>query len=144
MAFLSGDIITAQRLNRLQPTPYYAIGTGTVVGPLTNADVPTATIPVTNTTVGATYMAWCAWDSNVTGAAAGTLVVRMALDGVAQVPNGVYNSPTSLGRGQPVNFYFGTLSTVTTHTFKLIASPLTNQTIQGVNCSIMVQILEVV
>jgi hypothetical protein len=144
MTFLAGDIITAARLNRLQPASYYAIGSGTVVGSLTNADVPSATLPILNATVGATYMAWCAWDANVTSASAGTLVVRMAIDGVAQAPNGTYNSPTNLGRGQPVNFYMGTLSTTITHTFKLIASPLAGQVIQGVNCSIMVQILEVV
>lgn len=143
MPFLAGQIVTAQQLNRIQPKKYGAVGSGTIVGAATNADVPSATVTMTTETA-ATYVAWCVWDANVSTGGTATLLGRMNLDGVNQSPLGTMLQPTSLGRGQPVQQYTGTLGAAGSHTFKLVASPLANQTVQGTNCSIIVEITEIV
>lgn len=144
MPIYAGQNVTAGQLNRIQPVPYSAVGSGTVTGPQSNADVTGATITLTTLTSGATYKAWCVWDVNVTGAATGTWLGRMALGGVGQSPLATMNHPASNGRGTPTQTYHGTLGAAGSYTFKLIASPLANQVVQGVNCSIVVEISEVV
>ncbi|WP_159056204.1 hypothetical protein [Streptomyces sp. DSM 15324] len=54
MAYAAGDRMTAGRTNRLQPKQYYAIGSGTVAGAATNADVPSATVTFTTEAANAT------------------------------------------------------------------------------------------
>ncbi|MFW3459713.1 hypothetical protein ACN24K_01800 [Streptomyces microflavus] len=144
MPVWAGQIITAGQINRIQPIPYSAVGSGTLTGPQTNADVVGATVTLTTLRAGATYKAWCVWDVNVTAAATGTWLGRMALGGVGQSPLATMSHPTSGGRSTPTQTYHGTLATAGTYTFKLIASPLTSQVVQGVNCSILVEITEVV
>ena len=143
MPILAGQIVTAGQLNRIQPKKAGAVGSGTVVGPQTNADVPSATVTMVTETA-AKYVVWCVWDVNVTSSSSGTWLGRMALDGVNQSPLGTMNHPATPGRGQPVQMYTGTLTAAGSHTFKLVASPLSGQTVQGVNCSIVVEITEIV
>lgn len=144
MPIWAGQIITVGQINRIQPVTYSAVGSGTLTGPQTNADVPSATVTLTTLTAGAAYKAWCTWDVNVTAGATGTWLGRMALDGTGQSPLATMSHPTSTGRGTPTQTYHGTLAAAGSHTFKLIASPLTSQVVQGVNCSIVVEITEVV
>lgn len=144
MAFLAGERITATRLNRLQPVKYAAVGSGTLTGPQTNADVTDATITLTTETDGAGYVAWCVWDINTTGAAAGTATMRLNFDTANLTPLATFNGPDSGERSTVTQVYEGTVTTAGSHTFKLVASPNTNQQIQGVNSSIIVEITEVV
>ncbi|MGW5352198.1 hypothetical protein ACWERV_17015 [Streptomyces sp. NPDC004031] len=144
MGFLAGETVTADRLNRLQPTVYFAIGSGMVVGAQTNADVPSATITLTTQTAGATYTAECVWDVDLTGATTATGTARMMLDGTAQPPLAVFGQEVATDRLTTAQNYSGTLATAGSHTFKLVASPAANQQIQGVNSSIKVTIYEVV
>lgn len=144
MPILAGQTITAQILNRLQPRKSFAVGSGTLTGPLTNADVTGATITVTTETAGAGFAVWCTWDQNMTAPTSGTFLGRLALDGVPQTPIGAQADPDNGGRGTiPMN-YGGTIPTAGSHTFKLVASPNTGQVVQGVNCSILVEITEVI
>jgi hypothetical protein len=141
--FLAGQIVKAGMLNRLQPKKYSAIGTGTLTGPLTNVDVPNATVTMTTETA-ATYVAWCVWDDNTTSPSSGTQLGRLAIDGLNQSPLSVAADPAGNARGTVAQNYHGVLTAAGTHTFKLVASPLTGQQVQGVNCSIIVEITEVI
>ncbi|MFF9688993.1 hypothetical protein [Streptomyces sp. NPDC014623] len=143
MPILAGQTVTAGQLNRLQPKVYWAQGSGSIVGPATNADIPSATVTLTAETAGATYTAVCTFDTNVTLNGSGTWLGRMALDGVGQNPVSTMNEPTAPGRAASTQTYSGTL-TAGSHTLKLIASPQLNQVTQGVNSSILVTIYEVV
>ncbi|MFD9757950.1 carbohydrate-binding protein [[Kitasatospora] papulosa] len=143
MPILAGQIVTATQLNRLQPKKYGAVGTSAITGPSTNTDVPGASLTITTETA-ANYVVWCVWDANVSGAGTGTLLGRLALDGINQSPLATMNHPASGGRSQPTQQYIGTLPTAGSHTFKLVASPLTLQTVQGTNCSILVEITEII
>ncbi|MEU3976899.1 hypothetical protein [Streptomyces bacillaris] len=143
MPILSGQIVTAAQLNRMQPRPHHAVGSGTVVGPQTNADVPGASVTVTAETAGARFTAVCTWDTYVTANTTGTWLGRMMVDGVAQTPVATMNEPSTPGRAESTQTFSGTL-TAGSHTFKLVTSPNANQTTTGVNCSILVTIYEVV
>lgn len=143
MAFLAGERITAARLNRLQPTVYGAIGSGTVAASSTNADVTSATVSVTNETVDAQYKAWCVWDFNATGVPGASSTARLAIDGVGQSPLATFRGDAANERGTVTAVYEGVLTTAATRTFKLIATTSTNVEVQGVNCSITVEITEV-
>lgn len=144
MAFQAGERMTAARLNRLQPKTYSAVGSGTLTGAQSNADVTDATITLTTEVANATYKAWCVWDCITTNTASGTLLARMSLDGSALTPLATFNGPDSGERGTIGQHYSGTLTASGSHTFKLIASPNANQQVQGTNSSIMVEITEVV
>lgn len=144
MAIQAGETITAGRLNRLQPKTYYAIGSGTVVGAASGADVPSASVTFTTEVANATYEATCIWDIDLTGATSATGTARLAVDGVAQSPLAVFGQEVATDRLTIPQTYSGTLGAAGSHTLKLIASPAALQQIQGVNCSIKVVITEVV
>lgn len=144
MPILAGQTVTETIFNRLRPKKYYAVGSGTLTGPLTNSDVTGATITVTTETAGAEYAVWCVWDLNNNGAPGGSANGRMALDGVPQTPLATFHDADAVGRGTSPQNYGGTLATAGSHTFKLVASPNSGQQVQGVNCSIMVEIAEVI
>lgn len=143
MGFLAGQTVTAGQLDRIQPKKYSAIGSGTLTGPQTNADVVDATVTMTTETA-ATYVAWCVWDNNTVGASTGTFLGRLNIDGVNQSPLATAADPDSSARVTAAQSYHGVLAAAGSHTFKLVASPLTNQQVQGVNCSIIVEITEVI
>lgn len=143
MAFAGGDTITGARLNRLQTAWYYAAGSGTLVGPQTNADVTSATVTFSTTAANATYAAWCVWDVDWTGATTATGTARINVDGVNGSALATWGAEVGTDRGTYSQNYFGTLAASGLHTLKLVASPQTSQTIQGVNCTILVAVTEV-
>lgn len=143
MAFLSGERITSTRLNRLQPTVYGAIGSGTVAASSTNADVTSATVSITNETANAQYKVWCVWDFNTTGIPGGSSTARLDIDGVGQSPLATFRGDAANERGTVTQVYEGNLGTVATRTFKLIVTTATNTECLGTNCSITVEITEV-
>lgn len=143
MAFLPGERITAARLNRLQPVVYGAIGSGTVAASQTNADVTSATVTLTTQAANAQYKAWCVWDFNATGVPDASSTGRMAIDGVGQSPLATFRGDASNERGTVTAVYEGNLTAVSSYTFKLIATTAANVTVQGVNCSVTVEITEV-
>ncbi|MGQ4358573.1 hypothetical protein [Streptomyces sp. SAS_272] len=143
MAFLAGEMATAGRINRLQSASYGAIGSGVVSASSTNVDVPSATVTVTTETAGARYVATCVWDYNTLGIPGASSTARMALDGVGQSPLATFRGDAASERGTITQTYRGTLGAAGSYTFKLIASTATNTEVQGVNCSITVEITEV-
>ncbi|KUO13726.1 hypothetical protein [Streptomyces sp. DSM 15324] len=84
------------------------------------------------------------WDVDLTGATTSTGTARLAADGTPQSPLAVFGQEVATDRLMAVQTYSGTLAAAGSHTLKLVASPVANQTIQGVNCSISVTITEVV
>lgn len=144
MAILAGEIVTGGRLGLLQPTPYYAIGTGSVAASQTNADVPSAVVTPTTVNANATYTAICTWDFSRSGASTALTVGRLSVDGVAQNPLSAYAAEVTSDRSTITQTYQGTLASAGAHTLKLIVTTQANQTVQGVNSSIQVTIYEVV
>lgn len=142
MSFQAGEVATAARLNYLQTQVYYAIGSGTVAASQTNADVTDATVTFTTSTANARYAAFCVWDFDNPGAPGGDGTARLSIDAVNQSPLATWGS-SSGGRGTVSQNYSGTLSSTGSHTFKLVATTNTNMQVLGVNCSIMVMIMEV-
>ncbi|MFJ9662859.1 hypothetical protein ACIRPR_33530 [Streptomyces griseoflavus] len=142
MPLQPGQRITAARINRLQPRTYHAIGSGTVTGAVTNADVTGAAVTFTTETADATYTAVCVWDVDLTGATTATGTARMAADGVAQSPLATFGQEVGTDRLTVTQTYSGTLGAAGSHTLKLLASPAANQSIQGVNSSILVTVME--
>lgn len=144
MPILAGQTITETTLNRLRPKTYFAVGSGQVVGALTNADVTDATITLTTETAGAEYEAECVWDFDATATGTGNSSARMALDGLPQTPLATFGGNDTAERASVAQNYHGTLPTAGSHTFKLLASPVAGHQVQGVNSSIKVTIKEVV
>lgn len=144
MPILAGQVVTAQQLNHLQPTAYSATGSGTVAAGSTNADVTNATITLTTETAGAVFKAWCTWDFNATGVPGGSSTARLAIDGVGQSPLATFRGDAANERGTVAQMYRGTVASAGSHTFKLIATTATNTECLGANCSIVVEITEVV
>lgn len=144
MAYAAGNRITAARTNNLQTRVFYAIGSGTVAASQTNVDVTDATVTFTTLTDNATYAAFCVWDYNAAGTPAATSTARLAIDGASQSPLATFNATGATERNTVAQNYSGTVASAGSHTFKLIATTSTNTTVQGVNCSILVLIEEVV
>ncbi|MCM2390204.1 hypothetical protein [Streptomyces albipurpureus] len=143
MALLAGQILTAEQVNRIQPRPHNAVGTGTISGALSNQTVANTTITLDTETDGATYHAVCVWDLDTnTGATTGT--GRLNVDGANQSPLAAFSDATGTDRGTFSQVYQGTLAAAGSHTFKMIASPGAGQIIQGVNCAYNLTIFEVV
>lgn len=143
MAFLAGDRIKADRLNRLQTITYGAIGSGTVAASSTNADVTSATVTITTEAASAVYKATCVWDYNATGVPGASSTARLAIDGVGQSPLATFRGDAANERGTVSQTYRGTLGAAGTYTFKLIATTAAGVEVQGVNSSITVDITEV-
>lgn len=143
MAFSPGDDVDAERLNRLQIRPYYAVGTAALVGAASNADVPGATVTFTTETANATYLAFCVWDVDISGATTATGTARLAVDGSAVSPLATFGQEVATDRLTVSQNYSGSLGSAGSHTLKLVASPAASQTIQGVNSSILVIVVEV-
>jgi len=77
MPFVPGDIITAQRLNRLQPAIYRAVATTPVTGAVTNTDIPGTEVPFATETDNATIE--ISWFVDARNAGSGTFTVQSAV-----------------------------------------------------------------
>lgn len=143
MAFATGNRITAARLNRLQPATYFAVGSGTVAGGSTNADVPDATITLATATA-AVYTVQAVWDVDLSGATTALWLGRLSVDGALQTPLATYAGEVSTDRATVPQLYRGTFAAAGSHTLKLVTTTAANQTVQGLNTSILVTIYEVV
>lgn len=144
MSILAGEIVTAARLQRLQPVTYYAQGSGTLVGASSNGDVPSATVTFNTATANAVYVATGVWDIDIVTATTAITTARIAVDGTVQSPLMTYAGEVATDRATVTQTYRGTLATAGSHTIKLVASPPANVQIQGANSSIAVTIYEIV
>ncbi|MGW2044631.1 hypothetical protein ACWCPF_05540 [Streptomyces sp. NPDC001858] len=129
MAFLAGDTLKAQRINRLQPKSYRAGQTSPLAGPAAMADVPGCSITLTTETAGAVFVAECEYDFEVTTSNGGLSSGNLNVDGATQTEFAVFrwnNTSTNVNnRATTPATYRGTLSAAGSHTLKLVASPST-------------------
>jgi hypothetical protein len=143
MAFDVSDDLTADRLNRLQPKPYQAVATGTVVGPQTAADMPGLSITFDTETDNAVYQAVLVIDVDLTASTTGLASGRIIVDGGGTSQFAVFSGQVSTDRGSVAQTYQGTLGTAGSHTIKAAVTAMTGQTINQYS-SLMVTIYEVV
>lgn len=149
MSFLAGEIITAQRLNRIQPVPYEEACTAALTATTsTYADITGCSITLTTNTDNAIYVARAVFDCNVLATSTTILMVgRMQLDGVTASGIAVY-AMDALTRATVTMSWKGTVTTAGSHTFKLqgaLTSALaTGGTFQQDDTKIHVTIYEVV
>lgn len=144
MPILAGQIIEAAVANRLQPKSYSVTGTGNLVGPVSNADVPGCSYTFNTETAGATYKAWIVIDHDLTNPTTVVGFGRLVVDGV--------NQPTTTGVSRELitdrtvvgQNYHGTLASAGAHTFKVVGSPPASQQILGANTTLVIEITEVV
>ncbi len=142
MAFLAGENITAARLNRLQVKKYVVYQTSVLSGAVTNTLVPGCTINITNETVGAEWTCWWFLDFDLTSATTSSGTGRARVDGVAATTFAPFAAEVSTDRATPGNFAMGTLATVGSHTFDLIATLPANMQLTT-QSSLLIEIKEV-
>ncbi|MFE0727956.1 hypothetical protein ACFW2X_06830 [Streptomyces antibioticus] len=139
--FLSGEMLTAQRLNRLQPKTYRAVATSTLVGAASSADVPGASVTLTTETASAIYVVDAWFDYDLTGATTLLGSGNVAVDGVIHTEFAVFQANVANDRSSVGHTYRGTLGAAGSHTLKLVASPVASQTV-NIYSSITVTIYE--
>lgn len=144
MAFSPGQIITAQRLNRLAPATYWSQASGTVAASSSAVDIPGTSISITVQTNGATANFWFVAHFYAGASAPTALGSFKAMWDVNSSPTfGVFDTRTANEKGPGVNTWSTTIPTAGTYTFKLNATTPANVTIP-IYASLMVQIQEVV
>lgn len=143
MGFLAGEDITAGRLNRLQPTTYWAQASGTVAASQTNVDVPGATLSITTQTANAQLeIVWFA-DFDMTGAGTATGSVRPFVGATGAPAFAVFGAEVTTDRGTPGNTWVTTVAAASTFTVKLVATTTANQTL-NIYTTLKVTVTEVV
>jgi hypothetical protein len=130
MAFLAGDLLTAQRVNRLQDKSYYKTATGTLPASSTNADMPGVTQTFTTETNGATVD--CAWvvDFDLSGATTIVGASRLLLDSVTASDNSaIFGAEVATDRGTAAQTNRFTIPTAGVHTIKMQCTTPANMTV---------------
>lgn len=124
MPFLAGEIVTAARLNRIQPVPYQAIASSNLTGIQTNADIPGATITLTTLTNSAVYVCHGVFDAGITGANVAILSGGLSVDGAVQTARGLLQQAAGANndRVTAAQEWRGTLATAGSHTLKLVGT----------------------
>jgi hypothetical protein len=143
VTILGGQKVPAGRLNKLQPTPYQAVATGTVVGPQTAVDMPGLSITFDTVSDNATYQAVLVMDVDLTASTTGLASGRIMVDGSGATQFAVFSGQVSTDRGTVAQTYQGTLGTAGEHTIKAAVTAMTGQTINQYS-SLMLTIYEVV
>jgi hypothetical protein len=120
MAFLSGERITAARLNRLAPVTYEALASGSLTRTTTTyADVPDATVTFTTVAANAVIVVDAEFDCAVgTTSTTTDMNGRIMVDGVAGVRLSKHQMDT-LDRDTDYMFEKFTLAAAGSHTVKL-------------------------
>jgi hypothetical protein len=130
MTFLAGDILTAQRINRLAPKPYYKQSTGNLAAGSTGVDVPGASITFTTETDGATVQ--CVWvvDYDLTGATTAVASARLLLDGVTSADAfAIFEAEVATDRGSVAQTHQYTVPVAGSHTIKMVGTVPANMII---------------
>lgn len=144
MAFMAGERVTAARLNRLQPTSYYATASSALSGAAANADVPGCTQTFNVDTLGAIYVVHAVFDYRLTATPSTLGSGNINVDGVIPSQFAVFrDGGGSLGTTASVTqVYRGSFSTTGSHTIKMIASPVAGQQV-NIYSSLLVTIYEI-
>mgnify|MGYP001615677633 FL=1 len=120
MAFLAGDLLTAQRVNRLQSKRYFDAATGTLAASSTHVDIPGLSIAFTTETNGATVSCFWTSDFDLTGATTTLGSTRLLLDSVTASSNfATFQAGISTDRGTSAQTCEFTIGTAGAHTIKM-------------------------
>lgn len=144
MAFLAGDIVTAQRLNRLQPVTYRAKASAAVAGPQSATVIGGCSVTFDTETNGALAVVHWTADSRNTGAVATQIATQARLD--TSTTSDVFTVWSGTVSGDKATVGTNTTFTITTagtHTIDLVVSMSTSNQI-NVYTALLVQIFEVV
>ncbi|HEY9416032.1 MAG TPA: hypothetical protein VIQ30_14810 [Pseudonocardia sp.] len=147
MSILAGENVTAARLNRMQPTTYYAVATSDLVGAATGADVVGATVTFSTTAANAVYVAQAIFDFDTSGAGTTTIGTGMlAVDGSAQAGQALLQvgAATANDRATAGQQWRGTLAATGSHTIKLTATIPANMEINATHTTLLLTVYEVV
>lgn len=147
MPFRAGEIVTAAALNRLQPVTYFADAGSDLVGPVTNTDVPDATVTFDTQAANAVFVAQAVVDFDTVGAGTTTIgTAQCVVDGVVQSGIATFQAgaATLNDRGTQAQMWQGTLAAAGSHTIHLEGTLPANMEINAVHTKILVTIFEVV
>ncbi|MFH9269184.1 hypothetical protein ACH4KN_33775 [Streptomyces sp. NPDC017546] len=147
MPILSGQIVTAGQLTRLQPKTYDAAGTGNIVGSgVTDVDVPGATITITTETAGAVCVVETTFDYDFTGGTTTLGAGRLVVDGTGESRYALFQQGpgSSADRVTAGQTYRTVLGAAGSHTLKLVATVPTNMNLIGAYTSLVATVYEVV
>lgn len=122
MAILAGEIVTAGRLNRMQPTTYAARATGTLAVTSTVTDVAGATVTFDTVAANAIYTVHATFDIGQIATTTNDCFGRLSVDGVLSSELAIYGGQVSSDRATVGQIWRGTLASSGSHTIKLQAS----------------------
>lgn len=122
MAFLSGERITAARLNRLKPTIYTATGDTNLNLTTTPADISGASVTFTTETAGATYNVIAEFSYDIASANTAYTLGVCQLDGVDLSGQSRWSGEVGTDYGMSSQQWSGSVGSVGSHTIKLRAS----------------------
>lgn len=122
MPILSGQVVTADDLNHLKPTPYLATSNADLAGAVTDTDIPNVTMTINTETDNAVYTAVGFVDFDNTSATTTVATAGLVVDGVTQPGLVIYQQGISSDQMSPGGVWQGTLAVAGPHTLKLIAT----------------------
>lgn len=120
MAFAAGEVVTASRLNLLQPVTYEAQCTAaTNTANATEVDITGASVNITTVNDNAIFVATAVFDMNVLATSSSILMVgKLNIDGATQSGLAVF-AMDSLIRATVAETWRGTITSAGAHVFKL-------------------------
>lgn len=122
MPFAAGEIVTASRLNRLQPVTYEIAATGDITLSTTETDLVGAAITITTQTNNAVYKVEGIFDMFAQVGSAGVVMVgRLSVDGTTDGEEAHADGSTTGARVTASQDWRGTLPTLGDHTFRMRA-----------------------
>ncbi|MFG3090691.1 hypothetical protein ACGGAI_24005 [Streptomyces antibioticus] len=120
--FLSGEMLTAQRLNRLQPDSYNAVGTSNLALSTSEADITGASVTLTTETPGAYYVVTATFAFDITSATTAFASGICQLDGASLIGNARWSGEVTTDFGEASFQWRGAVGAAGSHTFKLRGS----------------------
>lgn len=123
MPFAAGEIVTAARLNRLQPVTFEAPATADLTLTTIDTDITGAEFTAITQTNNAIYVVAGDFDMHATTGASGVLMAgKLMVDGVVDTEIATADATTSGTRNTVGQHWRGTLATAGSHTFQLQGS----------------------
>lgn len=147
MAILAGEIVTAARLNRMQPVTYVATATADLTGAgAASAAITGATKTFTTTTANAVAHVTAFFDFDHSASVSTVATGELFLGGVKQTSECVYQQGTASAndRMTPGQTWLITLGAAGSYTLDLRATVPTNITVHQTNTRLVIVIYEVV
>ena len=146
MTLLAGEVVTADRLARLQSTVWRIISDDNLTLTTTETDIPGASVTVTTVADDAVYTVVGVFDMDTSSTGGGILQGRLEVAGVTQTEEAHGRGETT-GRDTNVMTWNGTLGAAGEHVFTLRGQRTGasgTQIIRAVHTNAIVTIYEVV